>query len=488
MPDIGSYLQSTAFGAMHAKGNMADYQHASRLYVDGVYALAPKNGWIYYIVFDIDPSTVTDQQWANQQRISELGMLVKSAELPKFTIATEIVNQYNKKTVIQKNITYNPVSFTFHDDMSNVVHNLWLNYYRYYFADSTYGSTGPLGTAKDTVPGAWEKGDQYDTSNSLFTTTQFGLNSPLVNAPFFRSITLYQLNKKVFTSYKLVNPMIQAWEHDKLDQSTSNHTAEDKMTIAYEAVLYGVGQVKVDNPQGFAVFHYDKAPSPLSIAGGGNNSLIGPGGIIPGAAEIFGDVTNLSNPDASPSPLDILGTAIKGANLVRNISSLNASNLRAQGYNILNNAVKNIGNGALSGLGKNLNLNTTNQYGAGGQYPGTPISVVSGTGAGQTQAPTTTGSATNPLVASISSKLGNPTLSAILGGTSALGSAANNLLNSAGNAINSGVSSIENGISSGITSIGKGISSLTQSTPDPQPTIPSPESYNDPTTGESVGS
>lgn len=378
MPSLGSYLQPV----INTGIQMKDYAHASRLYADNVFALAPKAGWLYYVVFDIEPSAITDQTWANQQRISEVGMLVKSADLPKFSIQTEVVNQYNRKTVIQKGITYNSLNIAMHDDQSNVVHNMWLNYYRYYYADSTWGGTGPIGTARDNTPGAYQN-NKYLPANDLFNPVNYGLNSKLVIAPFFRSITIYQLNRKLFTSFKLVNPIIKSWEHDRVDQANGGKLAESKMTVDYEAVFYGVGQVKKDNPSGFAVFHYDSSPSPLSLAGGGNSSLFGPGGVIPGALEIFGDVSGILNPDSNVSPLGILGTVLKGTNLVQNVKGITKDNLRAEGYAILNNALRNVSQGGLNGLGINLNLNKGTNYATAGQFLGTPVSVLTAAGTGQ---------------------------------------------------------------------------------------------------------
>jgi hypothetical protein len=378
MPSLGSYLQPV----LNPGYQLKDFAHASRLYADDVFALAPKAGWLYYVVFDIEPSAITDEKWANQQRISEVGMLVKSCDLPKFTIQTETMNQYNRKTVVQKQITYNPCNITMHDDQSNVVHNMWLNYYRYYYADSTWGGTGPIGTARDNTPGAYQN-NKYLPSNDLFNPVNYGLNSKLTVAPFFRSITIYQLNRKIFTSYKLVNPLITQWEHDKLDQTAGNRLAESKMGVAYEAVFYGVGQVRKDTPTGFAMFHYDTSPSPLSIAGGGNNSIFGPGGIVPGALEVFGDVTGMMNPDSQISPLGVLGTVIKGANLVKNIKGVTKESLRAEGYKIINSTLQRVAQGGLNGLGVNLNLNKGNNYATAGQFLGTPVAVVSAAAIGQ---------------------------------------------------------------------------------------------------------
>lgn len=383
MPSLGSYLQPV-IGDI---GNMKDYAHASRLYADNVFSLAPKAGWMYYVVFDIDPSTITDSTWANKQKVTEVGMLVKSADLPKFTVQTEVVNQYNRKTVIQKGMTYNPINITMHDDQSNVVHNMWLNYYRYYFADSTWGGTGPIGTEQDNTPGAYQN-NKYLPSNDLFNPVNYGLNSQLVVAPFFRSVTIYQLNRKAFTSFKLVNPIVQSWDHDKLDQTQGARLAESRMALNYEAVFYGQGLIRKDTPTGFAIFHYDTSPSPLSIAGGGNNSIFGPGGVIPGALDIFGNIENVG---ATGNPLSALGVALKGVNLVRNVKSITADSLRSEGYAILNNALQKAGQGGLNGLGVNLNLNKSNNYATSGQFLGTPVAVAQNDAQGpvQTQGNTT---------------------------------------------------------------------------------------------------
>ena len=52
------------------------------------------------------------------------------------------------------------------------------------------------------------------------------------------------------------------------------------MTIQFTSVLYAGGFVSPNTVKGFGDLHYDKAPSPLTPAGGGTNSILGPGGIV----------------------------------------------------------------------------------------------------------------------------------------------------------------------------------------------------------------
>jgi hypothetical protein len=378
---FNNFLGQMINGAGNPKGNLGDFAHASRLYVDDTFALAPKAGWMYYVVFNINQSAlntpagsgsstggqggllnfikglanITDDWKVRRQ--PEIGMLVKSADLPKFAIQNEVVNQYNRKTYIQKAITYNPIQLSFHDDMSNVTHRLWTYYYKYYFADSNYGSGN--GFKIGSKPAGYAD-TKYKTNSDIFGSTNYGLNNGAVE-PFFDSIVIYQMNRKRFTSFILVNPMILQWDHDRLDQTSGNKMLENKATIGYENVLYGEGFVRKDEPSGFATFHYDLTPSPLSIAGGGNNSLFGPGGIVAGAGDIMGDLSNIANGNASP--LSILGTALKTGNLVKNLKNVNGASVQGELFGLAAGGFRGVG-GAIS-AGSGLALAGAGLAGAG---------------------------------------------------------------------------------------------------------------------------
>ena len=349
MPSIVDYLSEF----FDTGDQLRDFQHASRLYLDNNYALAPKTSWMYYVVFSIEPSAITESQWKNQRRDYEAGMLVKSVDLPKYQISVDTLNQYNKKTNVQSKIAYQPISLSFHDDQSNVTNSLWVNYYRYYYRDTWYGQK--VGTLDQvTNKPAGYKNTKYQPIESYTvgpdgrpgTPGMYGLNNNQ-SKPFFNAITIYQLNQKRFTSYVIVNPLITAWEHDQLDNSQTNKFASNKMTVAYETVFYGEGKVRRDAPTGFATFHYDQTPSPLSIAGGGTNSLFGPGGFISGVNDIFGEQDGLLSRGLNGNPLNLLGAGIAGGNLLRNARNITRDGLRAEGQSILNSALA----GALNGGG-----------------------------------------------------------------------------------------------------------------------------------------
>ena len=308
-------LRQFTSGLLNPKGNLGDFRHASRTFVDDSFRLMPKQKFLFHVSFQINTNALKSLNFKYQHQ-NEINILVKSADLPKFTIVSETLNQYNRKKNIQTKIDYQPITVKFHDDNLGVTRQLWENYFSYYYADpitskvySTYTRNAML--------------------NSSFVRAPYGLdnNSSL---PFFDSIVIYQMARKYWNSYTLVNPIITAWNHDSLDY-TSNNPSEQSMTLAYEAVHYGNGIVQPNSPTGFAVDHYDTVPSPISLAGGGTRSIFGPGGVLAGAESVFGSV---SSGQAFESPENFLATTIRAVNTYQNSKSLSSRGINEELQNM----------------------------------------------------------------------------------------------------------------------------------------------------------
>lgn len=222
--------------------NLKDYAHASRLFVGDNYRLSPKTSFLFHAF--IDAGTGFDGINPNSNR--EIGLMVKQADLPRFTADTKTLHAYNRPNIIQTKIRYDPVTLVFHDDNANVVRNFWIRYFKYYFRDSDYSLN------QHSLP--------YVYTNQLITN--FGL-SPRGLTNYIRSIRLYSLHQKKFTEYIFVNPIIKGMRFGNHNKQTDSDILQAEMTIEYEAVLYSGGTVTFSNPPGFADLHYDYSKSPL---------------------------------------------------------------------------------------------------------------------------------------------------------------------------------------------------------------------------------
>ena len=340
------FLNNLAQGALNPKGNLGDFAHASRLYVDDAFKYAPKVKFLYHVAFNINPEASAIIPQLTSKHNNTINMLVKSVDLPKYDITTETKHAYNRKRVLQKRIDYSPCNITFHDDNFGLTTAMWEAYYRYYYKDGNYASVDQAG-APQANNSAYNRANVYGTSNQQY---RYGFDNDSF-APFFNSIIVYQMSRKRYTAFTLVNPIIQSWQHDTMDQATSE-VVQSTMSVMFETVFYSRGPVTEEAaPKGFATEHYDKTPSPLTLGGGGTSSLFGQGGVAAGAADVFGDITS---GQAFSSPGALLGTVLKGANTVRNAKSLSSEGLRQEGFGIIKGALGDIGANNVGGVANSV--------------------------------------------------------------------------------------------------------------------------------------
>lgn len=321
---LNGFLDGLVGGASNPKGNLGDYAHASRLYTDSASRLAPKTKFLYHVVFELDSNASKTLPQLTARHKNEINMLVKSVDLPKYTIDTTTKNMYNRKKNLQTAINYDPININFHDDNLGITTTLLEAYYRYYFQDGNHGAAG-VSPAYD--PRNTYKGQEFNTHRYGFDNDSY--------TPFFRKITVYQMSRKEYVSYTLVNPLITTFSHDSLDQTDSQGLMANQITVAYEAVFYGRGATS--SIPGFAQEHYDKTPSPLGLQGGGTESLFGVGGVSDGISSVLGDITNGNF---------TLGTALTAFNTFKNAKSLTREGLRQEGLSILTGALSNVARNA----------------------------------------------------------------------------------------------------------------------------------------------
>lgn len=252
---------------LQSETHLRDARHAHQIYTQNNFAFSPKTKYMYHVRFEPNDE-VGNSSTSNVFRFQkELGILVKSADLPSFRASIENKQQYNRKKNVQTRLDYQDCRITFHDDNTGITRALLEEYYRYYFVDGNKVTTGP--------DGAFQQRDKY-----FAKVPNYGLNNDKRN-PFFKYITIYQLAKRDWVAYTLINPLLSAWDHGSVESEGSTFN-ENTITVAYEGVSYTSGSVADDTPAGFAdeSVGYDVTPSPLGylddamIPGGSEKGLL----------------------------------------------------------------------------------------------------------------------------------------------------------------------------------------------------------------------
>lgn len=278
-----------------------DFQHASKTFVDGGMQLHPKHSFSYHVFFEPTSGVSTRAQTS----LIEAGMMVKEVNLPTFQMDVKKYNSYNRTNLVQSKINYQPVTFSFYDDMADNVRDLWRDYYSYYYQDPRL---------TDTVYPAEYK-------YSPLAPKAFGYSGGPQGKPYFNTIRIYQLHQKRYSEYRLINPIITEWQHGR-QASSSSDPVDCSMTVQFETVLYATGYVSNNTVNGFGDLHYDKSPSPLTPAGGGTNSIVGPGGLL--------DTISSVNSDLASG--NILGAAFSTLRAANNFKGSNFKQIAASEF------------------------------------------------------------------------------------------------------------------------------------------------------------
>lgn len=307
-------------GVTKPKGQLSNFRHATQLFVNNNLRLSPRTKFLFYVVFEIDP-TIRGMSLFKAKHSNEAGLLVKSADLPKFSFDSVVKNQYNRKKILYKQINYDPVSITMHDDSNGVISAMWGLYYGYYIGD------------RHNPDAAYKTNLQYRPTSTQLDNFRYGLDNDKKTVDFFKTVTIYTMSRRRYIGYTLVNPKIKTWDHGNMDYSASEFN-DSKMTLEYEACRYTTGNVSYGNPDGFAELHYDTVPSPLSVSGGGVATLTGEGGVLDGLDQIFGDIGSEA---AFKTPGGFIGTVAKTFNTYKNAKNLTKEQLASEAINILSN-------------------------------------------------------------------------------------------------------------------------------------------------------
>ena len=333
-PNFGGNLKSGFLG----NNILRDYQHASRTFTTNAYELKPRYKFLFHVSFTVNSEEIPFLRGAfpNDDQ-ANLSLAVKTIDLPKYTIETETLNQYNRKRIIQKKLNYDPINVTLHDTSGDLVRKMWYYYMNYYYKDSSQRYLAPNNTAGSNGADAQRQAGFGYNARDIYAKERVGnvndwgfigeafndgTSSASGKPPFFRDIRIYGMDQHKFAEYVLINPLITSWSHDQYNYAEGGGTMQNSMTIAYETVKYysgAVGRAQAGgdpNVQGFATdAHYDKELSPIARPGS-NATVFGQGGLLETGAGIIGDLQ-------SGSLLGLIGAAQKAARLDKTFKGKN---------------------------------------------------------------------------------------------------------------------------------------------------------------------
>jgi len=296
--------------------SLRDYTHASKTFRTNAYELKPRFKFLFHVQFTLNVGEIQALRNAKifgASEIYNLSLAVKTVDLPKYSIDTAVMNQYNRKRIVQTKINYDPVNITFHDDGGDNIREMWYQYYSYYYKDPAqqYVSDAPVTNGSAGASQTKQNGFSYNNSD-IYSQDRVGsvsdwgyigesyldgTSTASGKPPFFKDIKIYGFDQHKYARYILINPLITNWQHDTYDYSQGNGVMQHTMTVRYETVKYlsgALGQAGADSKVNWPdTAHYDTLRSPIARAGS-TASVFGQGGLLSTGQGILQDLEKKS--------------------------------------------------------------------------------------------------------------------------------------------------------------------------------------------------
>lgn len=216
------------------------------------FTTTPKHKFLYYVKFvrgsssssastsssiisglsNLVSGNATSTDWS-----SGCGFLAKRVSRPNVEFDTEVLNQYNKKRIIQTSHKIGSMSVEFHDTVDNQIMNMFQEYYQYYYADPQNTSTT-----------AWINDITSGTFQTGVNDWGFSLNSnTATNTYFFDRIELYQVFAGQYSQINFANPKITRFIPDELSFEAGGETCSIEMELEFEGMVFIANNQSIAN-------------------------------------------------------------------------------------------------------------------------------------------------------------------------------------------------------------------------------------------------
>jgi hypothetical protein len=200
----------------------------------------------FFVVFNLYPLVNDDFLLPKYNFLKtfrdRLHFLCHTVEGPKFQIQQDVINQYNRKRVINRKVDYDPVSLRMYDTVDGLGLKFIKMLYEFEFQNARL-----YGSRRDSITEASRDNFQESvlTNESQFKQNHnFGMRSqPNHTHRIIKSIDLYQLAGTLYSRAKMIHPRLSRMDMDQFDYSSSAVT-NLSMGFQYENLLFDEIAVK----------------------------------------------------------------------------------------------------------------------------------------------------------------------------------------------------------------------------------------------------
>lgn len=197
----------------------------------------------FYVVFNLYPLVNDDFLVPKYDFLKvyrdRLHFLCHTVEGPKFQIQQDVINQYNRKRVINRKVDYDPLSLRMYDTVDGLALKFIKMLYEFEFQNarlytpSGHPADGPGGATRDNF-----QESILTNENQFKKNHNFGMRAqPNHTHRLIKSIDLYQLAGTFWSRAKMIHPRLSRMDMDQFDYSSSAVT-NISAGFQYENLLF----------------------------------------------------------------------------------------------------------------------------------------------------------------------------------------------------------------------------------------------------------
>jgi hypothetical protein len=215
---------------------------AAKLYTSGSdFQSAPRQQHQFVIVFNLYPDVIDSflrpQQLFLKNFRDNLHFICHTVDAPNFSVVQDIVNQYNRKRVINRKVEFDPMTLRMYDTHDGLGIKFIKLLYEFEFNSARLYKKKGSGTIDVNEDHNYVQ-SIYQTADQFQKTHNFGLREfESDKHRLLKSIDFYQLAGKVYTKTRVVHPRLSRVDMDNFDYSSSQ-PVNLAMAFTYENLLF----------------------------------------------------------------------------------------------------------------------------------------------------------------------------------------------------------------------------------------------------------
>ena len=214
---------------------------------------APRQAHQFIVTFSMYQISVPEHlrplyQELNQFR-DRLHFIVNTVDQPKFSVDQTVLNQYNRKRVVNRSITYDPITFRMYDTHDGLGLKFAKLLYEFEFqgARLTQKKTGISGEPRSEDHNY--NRNIYQTEDQFVKTHHFGLAQHRnFHSRLLKHIDIYQVAGAMYSKTRVIYPRLARFDMDQLDYASSG-VVNLSFGFNYENFLIDQIAQPIDSPE-----------------------------------------------------------------------------------------------------------------------------------------------------------------------------------------------------------------------------------------------